>query len=92
MSLLFSVTSLAIGTDTVSFPVRVEKMYLKPWSKISAEEADGASIGMPYFSEMALAALVAPEPNGANRNCTLSSVIMRSADCTARGVFDAYSV
>ena len=44
---------------------------------------------MPYFSEMALAALVAPEPNGANRNCTLSSVIIRSADCTARGVFEA---
>ena len=44
---------------------------------------------MPYFSETALAALVAPEPNGANRKLTLSSVIMRSAVCTARGVFEA---
>src|SRR5262249_5167854 len=42
-------------------------------------------MGMPYFSETALAALVAPDPKGANRKLTLSSVIMRSADCTARG-------
>ena len=80
---------MAIGTETVSLPVSVEKMYLNFWSKISCEDADGASIGMWYFSEIALAALVAPEPNGANRNCTLSSVIIRSAVCTARGVFDA---
>ena len=89
MSLFLAATSLAIGTETVSLPVSVEKMYLKPWSKISAEEADGASIGIWYFSEIALAALVAPEPNGANRKLTLSSVIIRSAVCTARGVFDA---
>ena len=64
-------------------------MYLKCWSKISCDDADGASSGILYFSEMALTALVAPEPNGANRYCTLSSVIIRSAVCTARGVFEA---
>ena len=50
--------------------------------------AVGASVGTPYFSEIALAALVAPEPNGENMKCTLSSVTSFSASCTARGVFD----
>jgi len=37
---------------------------------------------------MALTALVAPEPKGANIASTLPSVIINSADWTARGVFD----
>ena len=45
-------------------------------------------VGMPYFSETALAALVAPDPKGENRKLTLSTVISFSASWTARGVFD----
>ena len=37
MSLFLAATSLAIGTETVSLPVSVEKMYLNSWSKISCE-------------------------------------------------------
>jgi hypothetical protein len=46
-------------------------------------------VGMPYFSDTLLAALAAPDPNGENRKLTLSSLISRSAACTARGVLDA---
>ena len=48
-----------------------------------------AIIGIPYFSATELAALVEPDPNGANMKSTLSSVTSFSASCTARGVFDS---
>ena len=90
MSLFLAGTSLAMrhGHGLVSGERREDELEALV-EDLLRRTRTAASIGMPYFSEIALAALVAPEPNGANRNCTLSSVIIRSADCTARGVFEA---
>src|SRR5262249_353683 len=89
LMLLFCVIASARGSATDSLGVSVEKISCEAWWEVSVADGVGAIIGISYFSDTVVVALVAPESNGANRKLTPSCVIRRSADCTARGVLEA---